>query len=183
MKNWKPFTLLFWVTLLPPALGQRRSIETTPESEHPVCTPFAEAKKQIGKKQCISGREIRVDRSPTGMTFLDFCEDYRVCSFTVVIFPDDLHHMGNLNQLVGKTVEVSGRVKDYDGRAEIMLQDEKQLGGEVKKLPPVLRSLTSNREASFPLVHFTPRKTAKPATKKRRYRRPSMSKKAAISKA
>jgi hypothetical protein len=103
----------------------------------------------MGKKQCVSGRVLHVSESPSGMTFLDFCEDPLSCPFTVVVFPEDLRHLGDLNQLIGKTVEVKGKIKDYDGHAEILLEDGEQLGGEVKKLPPVPKEFDVERQGKF----------------------------------
>src|SRR5258708_17671537 len=111
--------------LLSPAFAERRGVTETSDS----CSSFTEAKKQIGKKQCVSGKVLSVSKSPGGMTFLDFCEDYLACPFTVVVFPEDLHRVGDLNQLIGKTIEVSGKIKDYDGRAEIVLLGTEQLVG------------------------------------------------------
>jgi len=96
-----------------------------------VCTPlpryfhrrlhryFWEAKKHISETRCVSGKVLRVKEGNRGVTFLDFCEDYLVCPFTVVVFPSDLKHVGDLRQLQGKMVEIHGPVKEYDGRAEI----------------------------------------------------------------
>ena len=41
-----------------------------------------------------------------------------------------------MNQLSGKMVEIRGEVKEYDGRAEIVLDNAKQLEGEAARLPP-----------------------------------------------
>jgi hypothetical protein len=44
-------------------------------------------------------------------------------------FPRDLKSMGDVRQLRGRLVEIHGQVKEYDGRAEIALQESQQLGG------------------------------------------------------
>ena len=73
---------------------------------------------------------LRVNEGNRGVTFLDFCEDYLVCRFTVVVFPSDLKHVGDVRQLQGKMVEIHGPVKEYDGRAEIVLERARQLTGD-----------------------------------------------------
>jgi hypothetical protein len=154
--------LVLELALIVPAFAERRPVVT----ETPVCSSFIEAKKQIGKKQCVSGKVLNVSQSPGGMTFLDFCEDYLACPFTVVVFPEDLHHVGDLKQLVGKTVEVIGKVKDYDGRAEIVLQDSEQLGGEVKKLPRVPKEFDVEQRGKFSPGTFHAPKNRKASHKK-----------------
>ena len=59
------------------------------------------------------------------MTNLDFCEDYRLCPFTVVVFRGYLRRVGDVRQLAGKTLEIHGEARDHDGRAEIILSRAK----------------------------------------------------------
>jgi hypothetical protein len=103
----------------------------------------------MGEKQCVSGKVLHLSQSAGGVTFLDFCEDYRSCPFTVVVLAEDLPYLGDLSQLIGKTVKVRGKIKDYDGRAEIVLQDAEQLGGEVRKLAPVPQEFDVERQGKF----------------------------------
>jgi hypothetical protein len=56
-----------------------------------------------------------------GTHYLDFCDDHRFCSFTVVVFSHDLKNIGDVRQIAGKVVEIRGEVKEYDDRAEIIL--------------------------------------------------------------
>jgi DNA/RNA endonuclease YhcR with UshA esterase domain len=53
----------------------------------------------------------------------------------VVIFAKDLQRVGDVRQLEGRTIEVYGKVKEYKGQAEIILNDVRQLRGESAKLP------------------------------------------------
>jgi len=70
-----------------------------------------------------------------GKHYLDFCEDYRLCSFSVVIFSHDLKNIADLRQLAGKVVEIRGAVKAYADRAEIVLESRKQRSGEITGFP------------------------------------------------
>jgi len=54
------------------------------------CIPFDQARNQLDETQCITGKVIRVQEGDEGAQYLDFCEDYRLCPFTVVVFPYDL---------------------------------------------------------------------------------------------
>jgi hypothetical protein len=51
-----------------------------------TCIPFDQAQNHIGETECITGRVIRIAMGARGTHYLDFCEDYRLCSFSVVVF-------------------------------------------------------------------------------------------------
>ncbi len=101
------------------------------------CIPFEKAKDHIGSNACVTGKVIKVGHSARGTTFLDFCEDEKSCPFVVVIFARDLRDVGDVEQLAGKVIEIGGKIEEYNGRAEIILKDVKQLRGEAANIPPV----------------------------------------------
>ena len=114
-----------------------------------TCIAFDQAQKHIGETQCVTGKVVRVEAGSGGVHYLDFCDDYRLCSFSVVVFSHDLKSLGDIRQLAGKMIEIRGEVKEYDDRAEIILESNKQLGGEVVRLPPLSRISTwSNADTS-----------------------------------
>jgi hypothetical protein len=119
-----------------------------------ACIPFDQAKNYIGETQCITGKVIRIEVGSRGVHYLDFCEDYRLCPFSVVIFPHDLKNVGDVRQLAGKVIEVRGELKEYDDRAEIILDDGKQLGGEVGRLPPLPKSFDVEQRGHFSAGQF-----------------------------
>jgi len=92
------------------------------------CVSFAEASKHVGTSACVSGTVLHVENGSKGVTFLNFCKDPKACPFTVVVFPADLKKMGDVRQLEGRQVEIRGTIRDYDGRAEIILRRSQQLG-------------------------------------------------------
>jgi hypothetical protein len=94
------------------------------------CIPFDQARQHVGETRCITGRVVRIEQGMKGAHYLDFCQDYRLCPFTTVIFPNDLKSVGDVRQLQGRVVEIHGPVKEYDGPAEIVLQEARQLGGQ-----------------------------------------------------
>ncbi len=114
-----------------------------------TCISIDEATKNIGQTACVTGRVIRVKQIQSGMYFLDFCEDYRTCPFTVVVFPKDLPSVGDVKLLEGKTIEITGKIEEYRGRAEIILRDKKQLKGEAARLAPVPKTYDASRHGSF----------------------------------
>src|SRR5262245_32021237 len=103
-----------------------------------ACLSIQEAHKNIGDTTCVSGKVIAVGSSPrSGTHFLNFCDDYRDCPFTVVVFARDLENVGDVRSLAGKQIEVYGTIKEYKGQAEIILSSVRQLRGEAAKLPPL----------------------------------------------
>jgi len=101
------------------------------------CVPFAEARHHLGKTQCVTGTVMHVKEGNNGVTFLDFCENYETCPFTVVVFKGDLRRVGDVRQLTGRAVEIRGTVEEYDGRAEIVLRHPQQLGDGASLLTPL----------------------------------------------
>jgi hypothetical protein len=99
-----------------------------------ACIPFDQAQRHIGETQCATGKVLRVETGAKGVHYLDFCEDYRLCPFAVVVFSYDLKNVGDVRELAGKVVEIHGEVKEYDDRAEIILESRKQLGGDAASL-------------------------------------------------
>ena len=75
------------------------------------CLSITEAGKHIGATRCVVGKVIRVKQGNRGVHFFDFCEDYRTCPFTVVVFSGDLKQIGDVRQLVGRQIEIDGGSK------------------------------------------------------------------------
>jgi hypothetical protein len=102
----------------------------SPESAvHAVggCIDIREARSHTGQAGCITGRVLRVYTSRSGVSFLDFCPDYRNCPFSSVIFASDRSKFGDLTTLESRQVEIRGPIVSYKGRAEIILHDPNQL--------------------------------------------------------
>ena len=91
------------------------------------CVDFHDAGPHAGETGCVSGRVVKVFTSRGGNTFLDFCEDYRDCPFTSVIFSSDKHKFGDLQSLAGRQIEIRGPITVYQGRPEIIIRDPEQI--------------------------------------------------------
>ena len=91
------------------------------------CVDFHDAAPRAGETGCVSGRVVRVFASRGGNTFLDFCEDYRDCPFTSVIFSSDKNKFGDLASLAGRQIEIRGPITVYQGRPEIIIRDPEQI--------------------------------------------------------
>lgn len=131
------------------------------------CVPFTEAGKHIGETRCVTGKVVQVKQTARGVTYLDFCENYRSCPFTVVVFARDLKQVGDVRQLQGKVIEIHGPVKEYDGRAEIILRRPRQLSGEAARIPPLPKGYDVEKKGQFSAGRFSrPSSSRKPANKK-----------------
>jgi hypothetical protein len=115
----------------------------------------------------VSGKVLHVKTGTAGVTYLDFCEDFRLCPFTVVVFARNLKDVGDVRQLAGKDVEIHGMIKQYDGRAEIILEQVKQLRGEAARIPPLPKGYDVEQKGHFSAGKFSrPKATRKTAKKK-----------------
>jgi len=130
------------------------------------CVLFSDAHQHIGKTQCVRGTIINVKEGSKGVTFLDFCETFETCPFTVVVFPGDLKYVGDVRQLKGRAIEIKGTVQDYDGRAEIILRHPRQLGKDAALVPPLPKSYDVERRGKYSPGKFKRPKAAKKTQKK-----------------
>jgi hypothetical protein len=119
------------------------------------CIPITEARQHIGEDRCVTGKVLRVKRGERGVTYFDFCADFRVCPFTVVVFPHNLRDIGDVRQLQNRVIEIHGPVKEYDGRAEIVLQQSRQLGGEGARIPRLPKDYDVERKGHYSAGTFS----------------------------
>jgi hypothetical protein len=124
-----------------------------------ACVPFPEAINHIGEIHCVSGKVLNVKQGSGGVHYLDFCEDYRLCSFTVVIFPRDSKSIGDVRQLAGRTIEIHGPVKGYDGRAQIVLEEARQLSGDAARIPPLPKGYDVEKKGHYSAGNISRPKT------------------------
>lgn len=131
------------------------------------CLPFDEARKHVGEIKCITGKIVRVKQGSRGVHFLDFCDDFRLCPFTVVVFPGDLKSVGDVQQLAGHMIEVHRTIKEYDGRARIILEEYRQLSGSTARIPPLPKNYDVQKKGRYSAGTFSHPKAGKAASKKR----------------
>lgn len=131
------------------------------------CIPFTQARDHVGETQCISGKVLRVKHGARGVTYFDFCEDFRVCPFTVVIFPGHLKDIGDVRELQDKVIEIHGPLKDYDGRAEIVLEQFRQLGGAGARIPKLPKNYDVENKGHYSAGTFSLPKPANAKAKKK----------------
>ncbi len=132
------------------------------------CIPIEQAPQKIGNETCVQGKVVQVDQGKSGTWFLNFCEDYSKCPFTVVVFARDLRKVGDVRRLQGRTIEVFGKIKSYKGQAEIILKDSRQLRGEAAKLPPPPSTYDASRHGRYSAGQFHSSQPKKSKTKSQR---------------
>ncbi|MEI6305023.1 MAG: hypothetical protein WCP09_03360 [Candidatus Taylorbacteria bacterium] len=85
-----------------------------------------EAVDHIGENATVVGTISRIFTSKSGTAFLDFCENFQTCPFTAVIFASDAAKFKNLDQYK-REVRLTGLIKSYQGKAEIILNGPEQI--------------------------------------------------------
>jgi hypothetical protein len=119
------------------------------------CIAITEARQHIGEVQSVTGKVLRVKHIGKGVTLFDFCQDSMVCPFTVVVFPHDLKRIGNVSQLQNQVIEIHGPVKEYDGRAEIVLNQLRQLGRTGLRIPPLPKNFDVENKGKYSAGTFS----------------------------
>jgi hypothetical protein len=74
----------------------------------------------------ITGKVAQVTIRPT-ITFINLDKPFPDSPFAVVIIHKHSSFYGDANALRGKTIEVKGEVKEYNGKPEMMLDSTNQL--------------------------------------------------------
>jgi|SRR5208337_2462523 len=131
------------------------------------CIPVAQVREHIGEDQCVTGKVFRVKHGGRGETWFDFCEDFRVCPFTVVVFPGHLKDIGDVRQLENRVIEIHGTLKEYDGRAEIVLNQLRQLGGQAARIPKLPKDYDVENRGHYSAGKISFPRTKQAASKKR----------------
>lgn len=131
------------------------------------CLPFTQARDHIGETHCIAGTVLGVRSGYRGVTYFDFCEDFRVCPFTVVIFPGHLRDIGDVRKLQNRQIQIQGDLKDYDGRAEIVLERLRQLGRAAALVPRLPKNYDVENRGHYSAGRFSLPKPRKARSKKK----------------
>lgn len=100
---------------------------TNPTADYSKIIDYKDAPNYVGQGISVSGKVINIYKSTGGMTFFDYCTSYKNCPFSVVIFSDTVSKFKNLSSYIGKNILVSGTIKPYNGKAEMVLNSESQI--------------------------------------------------------
>ena len=87
-----------------------------------------EAPRHFGQVVTVEGLVSDVHHAASGRaTFIDIGGRYPNNPFTAVIFLDDANKFPDVDTLEGKTVDITGTIKNYKNRPEIILNDANQV--------------------------------------------------------
>jgi DNA/RNA endonuclease YhcR with UshA esterase domain len=86
-----------------------------------------EAWRHIGEKANVTGRVERVYQSQDGSIFLDLGGKHPDNPFTAFIPQSAAEKFPNFKELDGITITVSGRIKEYHKKAEIVVTEPSQI--------------------------------------------------------
>ena len=120
-----------------------------------------EARQHVGEVKCVTGKVLRVKVGDRGVRYVRFCEDQLACPFTVVVFSYDLKDVGDVQRLEGRTIEIHGAVKMYEGQAEIILKRISQLNGGAAMIPPLPKNYDVENRGHYSAGRLHPSKKPK----------------------
>jgi len=85
-----------------------------------------EATNFYGKEMIVTGKVAQVSIRP-GIVFMNMDKPYPDSPFALIIFPSATNQFGNIKSLKGASVEVKGKIKNFHGKPEIVLEKSNQL--------------------------------------------------------
>ena len=92
-----------------------------------LVVPDSIAAHYVGQTVAVEGKVIGVHASRSGTTFFNFGAAYPNQTFTAVIFESSSSRFPDPKQWEGKRVRVTGQVRLYRGKPEIVLEEPSQL--------------------------------------------------------
>lgn len=100
----------------------------SPHATRPGTIPPEQATSHVGQTVTVEGsvNEVHTARSGSA-TFVDMGGSYPNNAFTGVIFASDMGTVGDVSDLAGKTVDITGPVRLYNGRPEIVVTSRDQV--------------------------------------------------------
>ena len=88
------------------------------------------ASSHLGETVTVKGAVADVHTARSGVTFIDIDGRYPHNAFTAVIFSEDAGKFADVRALSGKVVEITGLIRLYKGKPEIILRSASQLKAE-----------------------------------------------------
>jgi hypothetical protein len=105
-----------FVALTAPMLGEQRKVIFD-----------SDASKHVGEMVSVRGLVAGVYTSKTNTTFINFGSRYPRHTFSAVIFSSASTRFKDPQRWDGKVITVSGTIKNYKGKPEIVLESPSQV--------------------------------------------------------
>jgi hypothetical protein len=104
-----------------------------------ACIQPEQALHHVNKTVCVEAHVYRVVNAGDGIHFLDVCSPATSdadCHFFLLSSDEDKKLTGSLQSLVGQTIQIRGRVRTIQGRADMIFSTKQQLHGGKEKFHP-----------------------------------------------
>lgn len=113
----------------PSSISEVRFEKLTPELTGLKVIGACQSGNYYGKEIIIEGKITTAYRSKTNTIFLNFEKPYPNQCFTSVIFSSDQYKFASSPEeyYSGKTVRIRGKIKEYQGKPEIILENPSQI--------------------------------------------------------
>ena len=85
-----------------------------------------EAAKHYEETMTVTGKVVEVSVLPR-IAFINLDQPHPDSPLTAVIFPTATNQFPDIKSLKGKSVEISGKIKNYHDKPEIVLESSNQL--------------------------------------------------------
>ncbi len=89
-------------------------------------TPAAEAATKVGKDAVVSGMLTQLTKREK-LWYLNIDGNYPTNAFTAVVFAKNFGVFTNVDAMVGKKIEITGKVAEFQGKPQIVLERASQL--------------------------------------------------------
>jgi len=104
-----------------------------------ACIPPEQSLQHLHKNVCVEAHVYRVVDAIDGIRFLDVCSPETSdadCHFFMISSVEDKKSVGNLESLVGQTIQIRGKILPIHGRADMIFSSTEQLHGGKPKFHP-----------------------------------------------
>ncbi len=99
----------------------------TASADQPLTIADTDAAAHVGQVVTVEGQVANVYVSSKGNCFLEFERAYPNEVFSGVVFSSSAAQFGDLTSYQGKRVQITGRIRLYTGKPEIILESPDQL--------------------------------------------------------
>jgi len=104
-----------------------------------ACISPEQALQHLHKNVCVEAHVYRVVDGIDGIRFLDVCSPQTSdadCHFFIISSIQDKESVGNLDTLVGQTIQIRGKILPIQGRADMIFRSKEQIHGGKPKFHP-----------------------------------------------
>ena len=120
-----------------------------------ACIPPDQAIHHLHHDVCVEAHVYRIVDAGDGIHFLDVCSPQTSdanCHFFLLSSDEDKKFTGNLQSLVGQTIQIRGKIRTLQGHADMIFNSKQQLHGGSEKFhpnPALLQSFSAENGQGF----------------------------------